>query len=173
MYARPIYRPVQVYNSENKCFLPIITAKAVVDIHINIYELSYAAWPGCLSLYSMKECQNAQPCLLSNYIWTFVVLGYCCDDEMTSQQLPSRESSTQGTHKPIGERFSVCKPFSDWLICVMWRGFPWGSSPWHHCVNMNHGVEDYEGPGPVSYFSPYIPSISLPSRSNPTNRTYL
>ena len=23
--------------------------------------------PGVLSLYSMKECQNAQPCLLSNY----------------------------------------------------------------------------------------------------------
>ena len=67
MYARPIYRPVQAYNSENKCFLPIITAKAVVYIHINIYELSYAAWSGCLSLYSMKECQNAQPCLLSNY----------------------------------------------------------------------------------------------------------
>ena len=38
-----IYRPVQAYNSENKCFLPIITAKAVVYIHINIYELSYAA----------------------------------------------------------------------------------------------------------------------------------
>ena len=30
------------YNSENKCFLPIITAKEVVYIHINIYELSYA-----------------------------------------------------------------------------------------------------------------------------------
>ena len=43
VYARPIYRPVQAYNSENKCFLPIITAKAVVYIHINIYELSYAA----------------------------------------------------------------------------------------------------------------------------------
>ena len=38
-----IYRPVQAYNSENKCFLPIITAKAVVYIHINLHELSYAA----------------------------------------------------------------------------------------------------------------------------------
>ena len=50
----------------------------------------------------MKECQNAQPCLLSNY-FTF---GYCWDDEMTSQELPSRESSTHGTYKPIGERFA-------------------------------------------------------------------
>ena len=43
VYARPIYRPIQAYNSENKCFLPILAAKAVVYIHINIYELSYAA----------------------------------------------------------------------------------------------------------------------------------
>ena len=32
--------------------------------------------------------------------------GYCWDDEMTSQELPSRESSTHGTYKPIGERFA-------------------------------------------------------------------
>ena len=43
---------------------------------------------------TMKEFQNAQPCLLSNYFTgkgqvnidgELVVFGYCCDDEITSQ----------------------------------------------------------------------------------------
>ena len=82
----------------------------------------------------MKECQNAQPCLLSNYFTGkgqviidgehFVVFGYCCDDKMTSQELPSRESSTHGTYKPIGERFAYegIAPYANLSpigLCVM------------------------------------------------------
>ena len=62
----------------------------------------------------------------------------------------------------IRRNCSVCKPFSDWLICVMWWGFPWGSSPWHHCVNMNHGVGGFL-PGPVSFFSPIY--LQYPSQA--------
>ena len=74
---------------------------------------------------------------------------------MTSQELPSRESSTHGTYKPIGERFA-------------YKGIaPYANlSPIGLYVSRDEDsleVVPHEGPGPVSFFSPIY--LQYPSQA--------